>query len=123
MNEKLKNVYEKLEMLKDAIEEFLKDGNEERVVIKKESFSKIEFIKENGGYYAFKYNDVMFFTLNKGFEYHKEILEKLYSAKLDRLILNKSENVYRLPSGIFCNYLVEPKNKTDLKDLYPEPDK
>jgi len=64
----------------------------------------------------------MFFTLTKGFEDHKEILEKLYSAKLDRLILNKRENVYKSPSGILCNYLVEPKNKTDLKDLYPEPE-
>ncbi len=123
MNEKLKNVIEKLEVLKDAIEEFLKDGDEERVIIKKESFSKIEFIKENHGYYSFKYNDMIFFTLNKGFEYHKEILQKLYSAKLDRLILNKIENKYKCVSGIVCNYVVEPKDKTTLKDLYPEPDK
>jgi hypothetical protein len=122
MNEKLKNIFEKLEMLKDAIEEFSREVDEERVIIKKESFSKIEFVVETNTYYAFKYNDVVFFILSKGSEYHKEILEKLYSAKLDRLILNKSENVYRLPSGIFCNYLVEPKNKTDLKDLYPEPE-
>jgi len=122
MNVKLKNVFEKLEMLKDAIEQFSKEVDEERLIIKKESFSKIEFVGENNNIYTFKYNDVIFFTLSKEFEYHKEILDKLYSAKLDRLILNKRENVYTSPSGILCNYLVEPKNKTDLKDLYPEPE-
>ena len=122
MNEKLKDVFEKLEMLKDAIEQFSKEVDEERVIIKKELFSKIEFARENNNVYSFKYNDVIFFALNKEFEYHKEILEKLYSAKLDRLILNKRENVYKSPSGILYNYLVEPKNKTDLKDLYPEPE-
>ena len=41
MNVKLKNVFEKLEMLKDAIEQFSREVDEERVIIIKESFSKI----------------------------------------------------------------------------------
>jgi hypothetical protein len=109
-------------MLKDAIEQFSKEVDEERVIIKKELFSKIEFVREDNNIYYLKYNDVIFFTLNKVVEYQKEILEKLYSAKLDRIILNKREALYKSASGILINYFIEPKNKTDLKDLYPEPE-
>jgi len=41
MNEKLKDVFEKLEMLKDAIEQFSKEVDEERVIIKKNYFLKL----------------------------------------------------------------------------------
>jgi hypothetical protein len=124
MNEKLSEINKQLETLTALINEYQESLLQERVIITKDDFNKIEYLgraQSNSIYQVFNYSDGMLFELpnDNSKSYKNNHYIKLMAGELDRLILNRMPSM--LKSGSFLlNYELESEERTKLKDLYVE---
>ncbi len=123
MTEKLSEINKQLETLTALINEYQESFLQERVIITKDNFGKIDHLGKviNQNYHVFNYGDGILFTLpdDGSKSYQNNHYKKLMAGELDRLILNRRPSLHKL-GDFLLNYRLESEERTKLKDLYVE---
>ena len=93
---------------------------QERVIITKDDFHKIDHLGNINEKRFFNYRNGMVFFLDAVYNtYSGDIYKKLRSGVLDQLILNRKSVLGHI-NAFMVNYELEDQQRTKLKDLYPE---
>ena len=124
MDEFLPKLRQQLISMVEEIDTYLKIDDEKDIIIKKEDFNEIKHLTYHVYDQLFEYKNGVKFSLSMrdSYPYEKEVYKKLMDGTLESLILNKRSEGSEIV-GHFINYKVEDKIKTNLRNLYPKPDK
>ncbi len=120
MKSGISEIRKQMEVLAAMIEEYLGSGEEERIVVPKERFSEIKFIKRIQEDLCFEYQSGIIFRFRSKLwdRYEYSIYEKMMAGTLESLILVKSKSPINI-NGVPLNYEVEPYEATRMAELYP----
>lgn len=92
--------------------------HEDVIVIKKEDFANLRWVKKINSYvHLFEYKNSIRFTLpesGNSYRYQVSFYNKIMDGTIEEIILNKIEN----KSDSEVNYKLEDWHKTKLRELY-----
>lgn len=117
VDEKLIEIRKQFEVLNTLINEFLDSQKQDRIVLKRDDFKLIKYLGFTYNMRILDYNDGCIFHLRDDNVYHKEHYDKLMNGTLERLIINRRDNIF-IRDNYKINYELESVERTKLNDLY-----